>query len=1092
MLSFSWEFNQCFEFFLSDTSGVDILICDWDLYRNEFLSQFSIVDELFENGFALRSSGRYLVDSTIVLNLSIIDKQILSLPEEYKFEIYIQALGQLNQSSFSFKYGFYDFLPNGTRFNTSRNGPLLDFNQHTCLVSSDQFQICEAIDAFNGLPESSRTFINNLTRFADIKAFSVSAAVILDNYLAHENVLRPLKIKIDLEFLNGVLEVIPSVSEENSVGFTNIFDKFSTVKEVYPVKDASGNTTRIVIDDQQRDQLVKIKAVRSVSDKVLIKEIVDNPQNFFDDKFTDYSVFYSDRVKEIGVYRPSFYPFVCPYKSEWIPCISIEDKIDGPKTIGFPTLAILQNFSDEVDLHANKGEISFFWKESEILVSDAKEFVRIGRAQFENPSFPVPEIREKSADLVLIIKENGESLEYGLQIKLTQDLAHEFTGIRNLSEGISLKDHQIEGVSWLQMLNRGSFPGGLLADDMGLGKTLQLLYFIEWHSQQTSVNKPYLIIAPVSLLENWELEYQNFFPDRTLSIKTIGSNSELTKGFDAEKNITDAKTLQIKGIILVSYETLRVYQTTLGAIDYAVVALDEAQKIKTPGAQVTTVVKALKADFKIAMTGTPVENTLIDLWCIMDFVYPGLLGSAKEFAKVFHNPLKDEETDVKVLGEKLRQQIGIFIKRRMKKDVAKDLPIKFDNLDSRIKCVMPDIQLDRYKVEIELSSRSTLTGVEKRNQILKSVWAIRDISDHPYLADKQIQNYGAKELIDTSAKLRTAIDIVKKIKLKHEKVIIFADRRQTQKMIQRVVYELFGISPSIINGDTPTVRQDAGRVSMSRQQTVDHFQQNEGFNLIIMSPVAAGIGLNITKANHIIHYSRHWNPAKEEQATDRAYRIGQKKDVYVYYPMAIFPETMKNRNGAKIKSFDEVLDSLLERKRSLAGSTLFPTDQADVKVEELFGDVFGVESESSVIKLTMNDVDNLHPLLFEAFVSSLYSKLGYEVFLTPNSNDKGVDVVAIGDNGENFLFQVKQSKSLVGINAVQEVHTAKNYYESKFKTVFKSAIITNSNFTSSCEVLSRSNNIELVKRSHIERYLLHNEISIQDVKIHDSCRMATV
>ena len=268
MLNFSWNFFKGFEFFLSDESDQDVPIVDWALYREEFLSQFSTVDELFENGFATRTSDRYLVDSIVVLNLSLIDKQILSLPGAYKFDMYIQAVGQLNQSSFSFKYGFYDFLPNGTRFNTLRNGPLLNINDQLYLISSDQLEICEAIDAFNILPESSRNFVKNLTSFADIKVFSVSAAAVLDNYLEKENVLRPAKIKIDLEFENGILEVIPSVSEENSVGFTNIFDKFSTVREVYPVKNASGSTTRIVIDDQQKDQLIKIKSIRSVSDIV--------------------------------------------------------------------------------------------------------------------------------------------------------------------------------------------------------------------------------------------------------------------------------------------------------------------------------------------------------------------------------------------------------------------------------------------------------------------------------------------------------------------------------------------------------------------------------------------------------------------------------------------------------------------------------------------------------------------------------------------------------------------------------------------------------------------------------------------------------
>lgn len=383
--------------------------------------------------------------------------------------------------------------------------------------------------------------------------------------------------------------------------------------------------------------------------------------------------------------------------------------------------------------------------------------------------------------------------------------------------------------------------------------------------------------------------------------------------------------------------------------------MDEAQKIKTPGTLITNASKALKADFKIAMTGTPVENTLVDIWCLMDFAVPGLLGNAKDFAKEYQNPLSDESTDIKSLTEKLRSNIGDFILRRYKKDVV-DLPNKHDNEKSRIKREMPSIQLNRYKQEIEMANDSELEGVEKRNQKLKSLWAIRDISDHPYLLESQILKFSTEELISSSSKLQITVGILVDIKSKNEKVIVFADRRETQKMLQKVVYDTFGIFTSIINGDTPTTKQLEGKSKFSRQQTIDRFQLEEGFNVIIMSPIAAGVGLNVTKANHIIHYTRHWNPAKEEQATDRAYRIGQQKDVFVYYPMAIFPDNMKDDEGKRLKSFDEILDKLLNNKKALASNTLFPTEQAELTPDELFGNVFATkaESKSKPLSLTGN------------------------------------------------------------------------------------------------------------------------------------------
>ncbi|WP_345066804.1 restriction endonuclease [Sphingobacterium thermophilum] len=496
-------------------------------------------------------------------------------------------------------------------------------------------------------------------------------------------------------------------------------------------------------------------------------------------------------------------------------------------------------------------------------------------------------------------------------------------------------------------------------------------------------------------------------------------------------------------------------------------------------------------DFKIAMTGTPVENTLVDIWCIMDFVVPGLLGNAKDFAKEYQTPLKDESTDVKALTERLRNKIGIFIKRRLKSDVAKDLPKKYDNENSRIKSTMPPTQLNRYLQEIELANDTNLDGVDARNQKLKSLWALRDISDHPYLLESQISNFPTVELIESSAKLNTTVGILAEIEAKNEKAILFADRKATQKMLQKVIYDTFRVSPSIINGDTPTKKQDESKQTLSRQQTIDRFQSEEGFNVIIMSPLAAGVGLNVIKANHIIHYTRHWNPAKEEQATDRAYRIGQEKDVFVYYPMAVFPEDMKDEEGNRLKSFDEVLDSLLAYRKNLAASTLFPTEQAEITPDELFGNIFGTKTEIKHKTLSLTDIDRLHPNLFEASIASLYKGQGFEVYLTPYSNDKGVDVVAL-KNGENYLIQAKQTKSLVGNDAIQEICTAKNYYEAKFKEKFKLLTITNNNYTPTAVLLAGANDVKLLHRAELEKLLKEQRITTKDIHKMDLQRLTKI
>lgn len=1082
--------NNKFSFYFLNNSGNKTSVSDWEKLQSEFLSQIAILTELHDNGLADYTENSCEVECIDILKLNDIDKLILELPNGYPYEILVESDGTLTHNSFKFKYGFFDFAPNGTRLKTNRNSAIIKIEETEYLLSENQYLLCEAIEEFNNLPETEKGNVTNLKKLSELKTLSKESGLTLEQFLSNQELFIPEKIKLDIDFNNGLFEIIPTIEIDNTIGFTNTFDRLPIVRDVYPVSSNNGETTRVVISKNQKAELQKIKTHRKISDRERIQEIIEHPELVFDDEVIDFTVFYSDRVKEIGVYSPKFYPFASPYKSQWIPGIVIKDKVDGEKKIYFKTQEKLNDFIEQKEKAIKENKQNVEWENAEIPIEHAEKFIKTAKKQFESPNKPIKQ-EKKTDHEVLIIKENAELTEFSKGDELPKNLKHSFYEIPNLNIGISLKEHQKEGVSWLQSLFKGNFAGGLLADDMGLGKTLQLLYFIEWHSQTYDDNKPYLIVAPVSLLENWENEYEKFFSPQNLQLCKLYGGVSLTKENNPIQNQQDAKRLQFKQIILTNYETLRSYQISLGLVNFAIIALDEAQKIKTPGTLITNASKALKADFKIAMTGTPVENTLVDIWCLMDYAVPGLLGNAKDFAKEYQKPLSDENTDIKVLTEQLRNNIGVFIKRRLKSDVAKDLPKKHDNQNSRIKKVMPSVQLDRYKNEIAIANDSELEGVERRNQKLKSLWAVRDISDHPYLLENQILNFTSDDLIKSSSKLQTTVGILTDIQYKKEKVIVFADRRETQKMLQKIVYDIFGIFASIINGDTPTTKKLEGKSKLSRQQTIDRFQSEDGFNVIIMSPIAAGVGLNVTKANHIIHYTRHWNPAKEEQATDRAYRIGQQKDVFVYYPMAIFPEEMKGEDGSRLKSFDEILDTLLNNKKALASNTLFPTEQAEITPDELFGNIFGTKTECKPKPLSMTEIDKLYPNLFEASIASLYKCQGFEVYLTPYSNDKGVDVVALR-NGENYLIQAKQTKSLVGNDAIQEICTAKKYYEDRFKEQFKLLTITNNNYSSSATLLAKSNDISLLNRDHLENLVIQNNITIQDINKIESQRMARI
>ena len=530
--------------------------------------------------------------------------------------------------------------------------------------------------------------------------------------------------------------------------------------------------------------------------------------------------------------------------------------------------------------------------------------------QLKQPKKPVDIDDKNDERKVLIIEENADELGFEAKKRIIER-GDKYTLFKNpyLQEGFTLKAHQEEGVAWLQHLYKSKASGCLMADDMGLGKTLQILYFIDWHSRTYPNHKPYLIVAPISLLENWENEYNRFFMSPRMNITRLSSKN-VPRQFN--KQVVDK--MQGLDIILTNYESLRISQLNFCAVEFDVVALDEAQKIKSPGTLVTNAAKAIKGNFKIAMTGTPVENALLDLWCIMDFCVPGLLGNAKAFASQYQTPLKNEDTDLVELGNEIHEKLGVYFMRRLKKDAAKDLPNK---LELKQPIQMPSVQESTYVRVV-----NAYVSGQQPNMLL-TLQDMKEVSEHPYLYDNTLINRDSDDLYESSARLQATIAFLDRIQAKNEKVIIFAERKDTQKMLQRICMDKYGIIPKIINGDTPTT---AFSHKLSRQAAIDDFQSQAGYNVIIMSPVAAGMGLNVTAANHVIHYSRHWNPAKENQATDRAYRIGQTKDVYVYYPMAV---------SSKFKSFDESLDELLSRKTSLATSTIFPTERVEVKHDEL-------------------------------------------------------------------------------------------------------------------------------------------------------------
>ena len=580
---------------------------------------------------------------------------------------------------------------------------------------------------------------------------------------------------------------------------------------------------------------------------------------------------------------------------------------------------------------------------------------------------------------------------------------------------------------------------------MGLGKTFQILAFLAWHRKvKGGEGTRNLIVAPVSLLSSWEEEYVKFWEERMPLFQAYGrANSFAPEGKQRE------------GIVLTTYETLRGRQLEFCAIDWDVVVLDEAQKIKRPGTLVTNAAKALKSAFKIAVTGTPVENTLVDLWCICDFLVPGLLGSAKSFAQTYQHPLKRKDTDIEQLGDRLRKEIGIHIKRRLKENVLSALPKK------EILCrpgVMPPAQEARY-LQVSKEARREESG--ERQRMLGFLLKLRQISDHPALLDRNIEAIPIEALIAASAKLQETLRCLEEIRDRGEKVILFTEYRKTQRLLARLLRLRFGVEPSIIHGEMP-VRPRRGKES--RLEAVARFQAQEGFHAIVISPLAAGVGLNITKANNVIHYTRTWNPAREEQATDRVYRIGQKRPVHVYLPMA----TSKH-----FRSFDLLLHELLERKRALARVSLFPTERVEVSPVELF-DALASELPAGPFPplrpLSIEDLDTLEPSLFEAAIAELWARGGREIHLTPRPNDHGADVIVL-EKDSALLLQVKSLQDKAGVNVVGELLHAREFYQSNLRCSCALGIVTNRLVTKGVRERCRQHGIAIFDRSWLRARL---------------------
>jgi SNF2 family DNA or RNA helicase len=448
-----------------------------------------------------------------------------------------------------------------------------------------------------------------------------------------------------------------------------------------------------------------------------------------------------------------------------------------------------------------------------------------------------------------------------------------------------LRDYQKRGVSWIQYLEQLGL-NGCLADDMGLGKTIEVIAHLINEREQKENTLPTLLIAPTSVLGNWQKEMARFAPHLSTTIHHGSSRIKAEKTFQEECAKYD--------MVISSYALARKDEKLFRAVEWERVVLDEAQNIKNPQTAQTKAILKFKAKHRLALTGTPVENRLLDLWSIFNFLNRGYLGTRANFRRTFEIPIQKENDRVKT--QVLKRLSEPFILRRVKtdKEIIKDLP---DKVEQKVYCNLSKEQASLYEAVVKDVSEQVETkeGIERKGLVLSSLMRLKQICNHP----AQFLQDGSEFTKERSHKLSRLTDMLEEVIESGESLLIFSQFREICDALEQFTSKTLHYPTYLIHG---------GTTRNKRQKMIEEFQDPETDPAIfILSLKAGGVGITLTKANHVFHFDRWWNPAVENQATDRAFRIGQTKNVFVHKFIAL-------------GTLEERIDQMIEDKKSLSDS----------------------------------------------------------------------------------------------------------------------------------------------------------------------------
>jgi SNF2 family DNA or RNA helicase len=857
-----------------------------EIKQQKNIELLEALEELWYEEYLEVTEEGYLLSYDKFFELPVEIKNILQIPIEVELDLRLSHEGAIGTSDF--KFILEKDYKNWFNIQNTANqiGPWITLADGTdLLMDKSQYEFEQNIYHQPSTMERNQIF----SYVAKVRNEAMIKNIPLDSYIEKQEYLFLDDLDVEISYDNKELVLLPKYSHANLEIDQSVIEVMSDNTAAY-YSDGTGKKYFVDRETQYEAQHLKqLAPIRGVQ----IPKFVENPEAFLPNlKSIDMSLF-SERVKSLGilVYRAQPYVHASEKERGWFDLNIGFSAVDenGEKQHDFSE----SEMEKLINQARAKGDEYIEWAGNWLKIPDgADEFVEASKQVKEH--FDLKNgLDISNLSYILEIYENINHLEFNQPLLEVQQVIDDLGVVKSETPPqllATLRPFQKEGFIWMKLLHFRRL-GGLLADDMGLGKTVQVISFLTY-LYNTSQLTPVLIVAPKTLIDNWYKELEKFAP-------SLLSSLYIHRGSNRIKN---PEVIKRYGITITTYQTLVKDQFTFGQIDWNAVVCDEAQAIKNPSTSASRVIKAMKSRFRLAMTGTPVENGLSELWSIMDFVQPGLLGSLSQFKQEFINKL-ETISEFEVEKELIAKISKVYKRRTKSEELGDQLPPKHVITKE---VGMGKIQAKLYEDIISLVRNKMMDGLE-------AIQKLKALSSHPALISEKYLDLPVEQV----PKLLETLRIIDEIKHKNEKVIIFTEYIKMQSILRNAIRDRFNINPNIINGMTNR-----------RLEVVNYFNSKEGFDVLILSPKAAGTGLTITSANHVIHYTRWWNPAVENQATDRAYRIGQEKPVYVYYPIVTDQQKITSKG-----SVEEIVHNILNEKQVLASNVITTSKKMNIEDE---------------------------------------------------------------------------------------------------------------------------------------------------------------